>query len=229
MARFEEALYDVFGPARADRGLGMSAYDPSFGEEELVAVQAQAPQLTGRIPIATGPTGVYGRLFADAGRRQAAQAGALGDLVSAARGRRMRERDEALIRKQREERAADEATRLQQARLRKNILAGFGEFGENVISYLGSDGFKAQRQKAKENREGRQALQKRLNEMQKPVDQSVSQMREIATSPLSASPALSSLSLSYSDNPVGTTAQDRMLSGINNRFLSDLSDLYGGR
>ena len=150
MATIGDALYDVFGPGRADDGMDMRAYDPAFGEEERIAIQAQLPQLTGRVPIATGPTGVYGRLLADAGRRQAAQSAALGELVTAARGQRMRARDEALIQKQREERAADEATRLQQARLRKNILAGVGEMGENVMSYLQSPAFQAQLQAQKD-------------------------------------------------------------------------------
>lgn len=226
MARFEEALYDVFGPARADRGLGMSAYDPSFGEEELVAVQAQAPQLTGRIPIATGPTGVYGRLFADAGRRQAAQAGALGDLVSAARGRRMRERDEALIRKQREERAADEATRLQQARLRKNILAGVGEFGENVMSYLGSDGFKSQLEKMKQEKEDRKLERDILGETQGGIRPQVEAMKDMVSEEgFGAAPAQSMFG-----GPAyklgGGSSRGRMFSNINNRALASI---YGDR
>lgn len=213
MATIGDALYDVFGPGRADGGMDMRAYDPAFGEEERVAIQAQLPQLTGRVPIATGPTGVYGRLLADAGRRQAAQAAALGELVTAARGQRMRARDEALIQKQREERAANEATRLQQARLRKNILAGVGEFGENVMSYLQSPAFQAQLQAQKDAKAARAAKSKAFGEeLDASIAGEVGAMKQM-TNRLDASPRLApelDFSIDLAGAPV--TSQQKAIS-----------------
>ena len=226
MATIGDALYDVFGPGRADGGMDMRAYDPAFGEEERVAIQAQLPQLTGRVPIATGPTGVYGRLLADAGRRQAAQAAALGELVTAARGQRMRARDEALIQKQREERAANEATRLQQARLRKNILAGVGEFGENVMSYLQSPAFQSQLKARREAKEAAKSFNDSMSR-QKAVGDKALQSAEYMLSEegFGAAPARKMFGgPTYALG--GGSSQDMMLSNINSNFLSDI---YGGR
>ena len=232
MATIGDALYDVFGPGRTDGGMDMRAYDPAFGEEELVAVQAQRPQLTGRVPIATGPTGVYGRLLADAGRRQTAQATALGDLVTAARSRRMRARDEALIKKQREERAADEATRLQQARLRKNILAGVGEMGENVMSYLQSPGFQSQLKARREAKEAGKAAKAQdfrdsMSRQQGQAEKAIQDTEQIVAQPFSAS-SMQAPELDYSLSRAGAPAMTAQQKSLGRTFEGIMGDVAGG-
>ena len=132
----KDDLYDVFGPGDADPGLPFSEYVPDFGEEQLFAVQAARPRITGNLPVALGPAGAYGRLFADLGRRQAAQGVASGDLLSGASGTRQRAMSAAQTRRQREQRAADTATRQQQARTRANIAAAVGEGIESTRDAL---------------------------------------------------------------------------------------------
>jgi len=133
--------------------MSISDYAPAFGEEELLSVQAQLPRITGRVPVGVGPTGVYGRMFADAGRRQAAQAVAAGDVASLARSRKRKAMADAAIQLGRDKRAADEATFQQQARTRGNIAAAFGEGIESTRGVIENPMFQFAMKGARERAE----------------------------------------------------------------------------
>ena len=125
------AFEDLFRK-RFSNALPMSYYDPQFGEEELASVMASRQPLVGRTEIPVGPTGLYGRSLAAVGGREAARAVASGDLLSRARGQRMGAREAAHVKRIQEDAAAERAGRLQQARLRGNIMAGIGKVGGSV-------------------------------------------------------------------------------------------------
>ena len=112
--------------------LPMSTYDPAFGEEELLGVQAVRPQIVGTTEIPVGPTGLYGRALAAAGAREGARAAASGDLVARARGQRIRASQAAELRRVQQQAQAERAGRLQQGRLRGNIMAGIGGVAEEA-------------------------------------------------------------------------------------------------
>jgi len=129
------AFEDLFR-RQFSRPLPMSYYDPQFGEEELASVMAARQGLVGRTEIPVGPTGLYGRALASVGAREAARSAAVGDLLSRARGQRMRAREAAHVKRIQEDAAAERAGRLQQARLRGNVMAGIGEVGGSVGDLL---------------------------------------------------------------------------------------------
>ena len=132
MAAFEQFFEDLFMPASRSDSLPMAAYEPAFGEEELVAFQAARPQIVGTTQVPMGPTGFYGRALGAAAAREAARAAASGNQAAGHRGRRERDIDVAAIKRKREALAADRATRLQQARLRGNVMGGVGGVAEGV-------------------------------------------------------------------------------------------------
>jgi len=176
---FEDLLRDSF-----TNPLPMSHYDPAFGEEELLGVQAVRPQIVGTTEIPVGPTGLYGRALAAAGERLGARAAAVGDLVARARGQRIRAREDAALRRVQEQAQAERAARLQQGRLRGNIMAGIGGVAEGVRGVVEDPLFKKW----------------------------VKGQQEMANLPLlRADLPRTKLGLSYSGNPVPTTGAERAL------------------
>jgi len=164
--------------------LPMSTYDPAFGEEELLGVQAVRPQIVGTTEIPVGPTGLYGRALAAAGERQGARAAASGDLVARARGQRIRASQAAELRRVQEQAQAERAGRLQQARLRGNIMAGIGGVAEEARGVVEDPLFKKW----------------------------VKGQQEMANlPPLEIDLPRTKLGLAYSGNVVPTTSTERML------------------
>jgi len=144
----------------------------------------------------------------------------------------MRARDEALIKKQREERAADEATRLQQARLRKNILAGVGEMGENVMSYLQSPGFQSQLKARREAKEAgkaakAQAFRDSMSRQQGQAEKAIQDTEQIVTQPFSAS-SMQAPELDYSLSRAGAPAMTAQQKSLGRTFEGILGDVAGG-
>jgi len=180
------AFEDLFRK-RFSNALPMSYYDPQFGEEELASVMAARQGLVGRTEMPVGPTGLYGRAIAAVGGREAARAVASGDLLSGARGLRLKARELAQVKRTQEDAAAESAGRLQQARLRGNIMAGIGEVGGSVGDLFSDPLF-----------------QKHLK--------GLAEQRDLASLPeLRADLPRTKIGFSYSGNDVPTTGPGRLL------------------
>jgi hypothetical protein len=133
----------------------MSFYDPLFGEEEMVALQAARPRLEGRTDVPIGATGLTGAGIVAAGQREASRATALGDMVAQARGQRIRATEAANLKRIQEIAAAESAGRQQQARAIGNIMAGVGQAAGSLEGILSDKKVQAHFKGLKEQREAR--------------------------------------------------------------------------
>jgi hypothetical protein len=148
------SIEDLFR-TRFTEPLPMSYYDPLFGEEEMVALQAARPRLEGRTDVPIGATGLTGAGIVAAGQREASRAVALGDMVTQARGQRIRAREAANLKRIQERAAAESAARQQQARLAKNLTRGAGQIAGVVEDVLSNKKVQAHFKGLKEQREAR--------------------------------------------------------------------------
>ena len=214
MAAFEQFFEDLFMPASRSDSLPMAAYEPAFGEEELVAFQAARPQIVGTTDTPMGPTGFYGRALGAAAAREAARSAASGNLAAGLRGRRERDIDVAAIKRKREALAADRATRLQQARLRGNVMGGVGGVAEGVRGAIEDPLFQKYLKGLSEGR-----AQERGAALDRLVEPQVQSMRDILAGSYTADAFAPTIGFSP-EGPV--TAQERMLSKF---YLRDVPSL----
>ena len=148
------SIEDLFR-TRFTKPLPMSYYDPLFGEEEMVALQAARPRLEGRTDVPIGATGLTGAGIVAAGQREASRAVSLGDMVTQARGQRIRAREAAKLKRIQERAAAESAARQQQARLAKNLTRGAGQIAGVVEDVLSNKKVQAHFKGLKDQREAR--------------------------------------------------------------------------
>jgi hypothetical protein len=148
------SIEDLFR-TRFTKPLPMSYYDPLFGEEEMVALQAARPRLEGRTDVPIGATGLTGAGIVAAGQREASRAAALGDMVAQARGQRIRAREAANLKRIQERAAAESAARQQRARLAKNLTRGAGQIAGVVEDVLSNKKVQAHFKGLKEKRAAR--------------------------------------------------------------------------
>ena len=148
------SIEDLFR-TRFTKPLPMSYYDPLFGEEEVLGLQAARPRLEGRTDVPIGATGLTGAGIVAAGQREASRAVALGDMVTQARGQRIRAREAAKLKRIQERAAAESAARQQQARAIGNVMAGVGQAAGSLEDIFSDKKVQAHFKGLKEQREAR--------------------------------------------------------------------------
>ena len=212
---FEEALYDVFGPGRAGRGMSSAEYAPAFGEEALAAFEGVRPRIIGKPRFQVGRTGIHGSALTDYARGLGTQASASGDLGAGVFSQQQRAMTDANIQLGREKRAADLATFQQQARTRGNIAAAGGEAIEAARGIISNPQLQDALSGAMEDREAAMALREDMAELQAPIDESVGEMARIAGAGLqSRLPRLSRPGLEYRGREPLPSSMEQLLARI---------------